>query len=179
MAEIEDEPPRDSSAIAALDQEGADDDQRQTGQFGEIDGFHVHPEGAHVIHHGGKEQLPSHHADEEERHAQHGGGHDAAHHEDGAHDAADIDPPGKGRDLGEVAFASPPGEPDEENQHEADRNGDGKLSDAEKENLIKMIISRFPRSDADGDGTLSEKELEKVIKIATARAKNQGERKLI
>ena len=61
---------------------------------------------------------------------------------------------------------------------QADRNGDGKLSDAEKENLIKMIISRFPRSDADGDGTLSEKELEKVIKIATARAKKQGERKL-
>ena len=60
---------------------------------------------------------------------------------------------------------------------QADRNGDGKLSDAEKENLIKMIISRFPRSDADGDGTLSEKELEKVIKIATARAKTQGGRK--
>ena len=60
---------------------------------------------------------------------------------------------------------------------QADRNGDGKLSDAEKENLIKMIISRFPRSDADGDGTLSEKELEKVIKIATARAKTQGRRK--
>jgi len=60
---------------------------------------------------------------------------------------------------------------------QADRNGDGKLSDAEKENLIKMIISRFPRSDSDGDGTLSEKELEKVIKIATARAKTQGGRK--
>ena len=60
---------------------------------------------------------------------------------------------------------------------QADRDGDGKLSDAEKENLIKMIISRFPRSDADGDGTLSEKELEKVIKIATARAKTQGGRK--
>ena len=60
---------------------------------------------------------------------------------------------------------------------QADRNGDGKLSDTEKENLIKTIISRFPRSDADGDGTLSEKELEKVIKIATARAKTQGRRK--
>ena len=60
---------------------------------------------------------------------------------------------------------------------QADRNGDGKLSDAEKETLIKMIISRFPRSDSDGDGTLSEKELEKVIKIATARAKTQGGRK--
>ena len=60
---------------------------------------------------------------------------------------------------------------------QADRNGDGKLSDTEKETLIKMIIKRFPRSDSDGDGTLSEKELEKVIKIATARAKNQGGRK--
>ena len=60
---------------------------------------------------------------------------------------------------------------------QADRNGDGKLSDTEKETLVKMIIKRFPRSDSDGDGTLSEKELEKVIKIATARAKNQGGRK--
>jgi len=60
---------------------------------------------------------------------------------------------------------------------QADRNGDGKLSDTEKETLIKMIIKRFPRSDSDGDGTLSEKELEKVIKIATARAKTQGGRK--
>ena len=60
---------------------------------------------------------------------------------------------------------------------QADRNGDGKLSDTEKETLVKMIIKRFPRSDSDGDGTLSEKELEKVIKIATARAKTQGRRK--
>ena len=56
---------------------------------------------------------------------------------------------------------------------QADRNKDGKLSDAEKKNLMKTIISRFPRSDADGDGTLSEKELEKVIKIATVREKMQ------
>jgi len=55
----------------------------------------------------------------------------------------------------------------------ADRNGGGKLSDAERKNLIKMIISRFPRSDADGDGTLSEKEWEVVIRIATARDKMQ------
>ena len=60
---------------------------------------------------------------------------------------------------------------------QADRNGDGKLSDTEKETLIKMIIKRFPRSDSDEDGTLSEKELEKFIKIATARAKNQVGRK--
>ena len=35
---------------------------------------------------------------------------------------------------------------------QADRNKDGKLSDAEKKNLMKTIISRFPRSDSDGDG---------------------------
>ena len=56
---------------------------------------------------------------------------------------------------------------------QADRNKDGKLSDAEKKNLMKVIISRFPRSDADGDGTLSEKEWEVVIRIATARDKMQ------
>ncbi len=60
---------------------------------------------------------------------------------------------------------------------QADRNGDGKLSDTEKETLIKMIIKRFPRSDSNGDGELSEKELQVVIRIATARAKNQGGRK--
>ncbi len=56
---------------------------------------------------------------------------------------------------------------------QADRNKDGKLSDAEKKNLMKTIISRFPRSDSDGDGALSEKEWEVVIRIATARAKMQ------
>ena len=56
---------------------------------------------------------------------------------------------------------------------QADRNKDGKLSDAEKKNLMKTIISRFPRSDSDGDGDLSEKEWEVVIRIATARAKMQ------
>ena len=35
---------------------------------------------------------------------------------------------------------------------QADRNKDGKLSDTEKKNLMKTIISRFPRSDSDGDG---------------------------
>ena len=60
---------------------------------------------------------------------------------------------------------------------QSDRNGDGKLSDTEKETLIKMIIKRFPRSDSNGDGELSEKELQVVIRIATARAKNQGGRK--
>lgn len=56
---------------------------------------------------------------------------------------------------------------------QADRNEDGKLSDAEKKNLMKMIISRFPRSDSDGDGVLSEKEWEVVIRIATVRDKMQ------
>ena len=56
---------------------------------------------------------------------------------------------------------------------QTDRNKDGKLSDTEKKNLMKMIISRFPRSDSDGDGALSEKEWEVVIRIATAREKMQ------
>ena len=56
---------------------------------------------------------------------------------------------------------------------QADRNKDGKLSDAEKKNLMKTIISRFPRSDADGDGVLSEKEWEVVIRIASVRDKMQ------
>jgi hypothetical protein len=59
---------------------------------------------------------------------------------------------------------------------QADRNGDGTLSDAEKVAMKKMIIKRFPRSDSDRDGDLSEKELEVVIRIATARAQNQGSR---
>ena len=57
---------------------------------------------------------------------------------------------------------------------QADRNKDGKLSDAEKKNLMETIISRFPRSDADGDGALSEKEWEVVIRIATVREKMQN-----
>ena len=56
---------------------------------------------------------------------------------------------------------------------QADRNNDGKLSDAEKKNLMKTIISRFPRSDSDGDGILSEKEWDVVIRIATVREKMQ------
>ena len=56
---------------------------------------------------------------------------------------------------------------------QADRNGDGTLSEAEKAAMKKMIIKRFPRSDSDRDGDLSEKELEVVIRIATARAKMQ------
>ena len=57
---------------------------------------------------------------------------------------------------------------------QADRNGDGTLSDAEKAAMKKMIIKRFPRSDSDRDGDLSEKELEVVVRIATVRAKKQG-----
>ena len=57
---------------------------------------------------------------------------------------------------------------------QADRNGDGKLSDTEKAAMKKMILKRFPRSDSDGDGDLSEKELEVVVRIATVRAKKQG-----
>ena len=57
---------------------------------------------------------------------------------------------------------------------QADRNGDGKLSDAEKAAMKKMIIKRFPRSDSDRDGDLSEKELEVVVRIATVRAKKRG-----
>ncbi|MBT7649570.1 MAG: alpha/beta hydrolase fold domain-containing protein, partial [Opitutae bacterium] len=71
------------------------------------------------------------------------------------------------------SFGSPLDKKILELKPQADRNGDGKLSDAERKNLIKMIISRFPRSDADGDGTLSEKEWEVVIRIATARDKMQ------
>ena len=56
---------------------------------------------------------------------------------------------------------------------EADRNGDGQLSNAEKAAMKKMIMKRYPRSDSDGDGDLSEKELEVVARIATARAKMQ------
>jgi hypothetical protein len=56
---------------------------------------------------------------------------------------------------------------------EADRNGDGQLSNAEKAAMKKMIMKRYPRSDSDGDGDLSEKELDVVVRIATARAKIQ------
>ena len=56
---------------------------------------------------------------------------------------------------------------------EADRNGDGQLSNAEKAAMKKMIMKRYPRSDSDGDGDLSEKELDVVVRIATARAKMQ------
>ena len=57
---------------------------------------------------------------------------------------------------------------------QADRNGDGTLSDAEKVAMKKMIIKRFPRSDSDRDGDLSEKELEVVVRLARTRAKKQG-----
>ena len=70
-------------------------------------------------------------------------------------------------------FGSPLDQQILELKPQADRNKDGKLSDAEKKNLIKTIISRFPRSDSDGDGILSEKEWEVVIRIATVRDKMQ------
>ena len=57
---------------------------------------------------------------------------------------------------------------------EADRNGDGQLSNAEKAAMKNMIMKRYPRSDSNGDGDLSEKELEVVVRIATVRAKKQG-----
>ena len=56
---------------------------------------------------------------------------------------------------------------------QADRNGDGQLSNAEKAAMKKMIMKRYPRSDSNGDGDLSEKELEVVVRIATARTKMQ------
>ena len=39
-------------------------------------------------------------------------------------------------------------------QPQADKNGDGKLSQAEEAALMKMILKRFPRADSDGDGVV-------------------------
>jgi len=51
---------------------------------------------------------------------------------------------------------------------QADKNGDGKLSEAEEATLNKLILKRFPEADKDGDGVLSIKEQQAVIRQAAA-----------
>ncbi len=51
-------------------------------------------------------------------------------------------------------------------QPQADKNGDGKLSQAEEVALNTMILQRFPRADTDGDGALSDKEWKAVFRQA-------------
>ena len=58
-------------------------------------------------------------------------------------------------------------------QPQADKDGDGKLSNAEEAALIKMILRRFPRADANGDGALSDAEKLRLLERGEARMKQR------
>ena len=61
---------------------------------------------------------------------------------------------------------------------QADRDGDGVLSDQEYEAVLKLVLKRFPQADRDGDGVLSDAEQTAIFKRAASRmGKSKGKSK--
>jgi len=54
---------------------------------------------------------------------------------------------------------------------QADRDGDGVLSDSEYKAVLEQVLKRYPQADQDGDGVLSNAETKAVLRQAAKRAK--------
>lgn len=57
---------------------------------------------------------------------------------------------------------------------QADRDGDGVLSDQEYQLVLKQVLKRFPQADQDGDGELSVAEQTDILKRAASRKGKSG-----
>ncbi len=58
------------------------------------------------------------------------------------------------------------------NSHpQADRDGDGVLSDSEQTAVVQQILKRYPQVDRDGDGKLSDSEKQNLIRMSANRTK--------
>ena len=58
------------------------------------------------------------------------------------------------------------------NSHpQADRDGDGVLSDSEQAAVVQQILKRYPQVDRDGDGKLSDSEKQNLIRMSANRTK--------
>ncbi len=54
---------------------------------------------------------------------------------------------------------------------QADRDGDGVLSDSEQAAVVQQILKRYPQVDRDGDGKLSDSEKQNLIRMSANRTK--------
>lgn len=60
---------------------------------------------------------------------------------------------------------------------QADRDGDGVLSEQEYKAVLKQVLKRFPQADQDGDGVLSVAEQASILKRAASRKGKSGKGK--
>ena len=58
-----------------------------------------------------------------------------------------------------------------DSQPQADRDGDGVLSDSEQAAVVQQILKRYPQVDRDGDGKLSDSEKQNLIRMSAKRTK--------
>ena len=56
-------------------------------------------------------------------------------------------------------------------QPQADRDGDGVLSESEQAAVVQQILKRYPQVDRDGDGKLSDSEKQNLIRMSANRTK--------
>ena len=67
------------------------------------------------------------------------------------------------------------------NSHpQADRDGDGVLTDSEQAAVVQQILKRYPQVDRDGDGKLSDSEKQNIIRMSanrTRKSRPAGSRK--
>ena len=58
---------------------------------------------------------------------------------------------------------------------QADRDGDGVLSDLEQAAVVQQILKRYPKVDRDGDGTLSNPEKQNLLRMSANRTKKSSQ----
>ena len=54
---------------------------------------------------------------------------------------------------------------------QADRDGDGVLSDSEQSAVVRQILKRYPQVDRDGDGKLSDSEMQNLMRMSAKRTR--------
>ena len=54
---------------------------------------------------------------------------------------------------------------------QADRDGDGVLSESEQSAVVRQILKRYPQVDRDGDGKLSDSEMQNLMRISAKRTR--------